>query len=779
MIRDQVMLAQTSALEYGSPPAHLLGAPTPSKNQRRRSGNLPGSLPRPDPKLVNQENAVGDHDPVHGEAILVSVIADKKGKWHKVLGQKWSSARRRDQLLKHLGDPGTMVHGECVLVGFAVLYSWSLERPPRSSAVCELLLDALTQHNRQAQRATLLSHKVLMAASLAIPLEIKPSEVSTVNWWARCRSEDLFLIGPGGFPRSSVDGTRRLPGWEKHSHVNDKGVHSAYIWKVWGPLARGLVERSLPYDLTMVTGLARSSGLASLPVKPPDHILRSESIDTTARWISDVGLANVDEPKLDRPGYLTAFEWNPEVKIQSASLYMETMSCERQNLVVNKACDLVEMVRGNISDIVIKQSHFPTSTDSVEVKDVIPCKSVVLDAVKQMDMAAMRARREWYAVNGPVFRYLFIDASPIGGIEVLNTVEITIRQVLVGGSAMSVKHEAIERRRLPGISMGVGSCDGAAKTAGSLHQSWLEYGPSEHSLRQICIATRMIMSDMGVERVIVNYFDIISWYIGGHDIDKLDNVDRLSFLYPNALQVVGPLHIIDWLIRETLASVKWFPEFLKHCKLVLQYLNQKSHRDYMIEKLKEKMDPGPELDEMTDGFSTACNRFANWRWRSIKTASESYRGYCAPLRHATAHEDVRTWSSKEADALKAIALTCSHPDEEDKARAIDYIIEEPMLLLGWITGCDCHEQERRQGQKVNCKKAGMRAPGFERQVRMTMHRIEEKRDSLQPGQFGPSVDVAELHAVMTQLIGRMQAKLLSWLEDIPYLLWQAPSLAMV
>ena len=58
----------------------------------------------------------------------------------------------------------------------------------------------------------------------------------------------------------------------------------------------------------------------------------------------------------------------------------------------------------------------------------VPHKSTLHRAVVKVDMAAMLARRAWYAANGPTYRHIVFDASPQQGQEYFIIVERVIKR---------------------------------------------------------------------------------------------------------------------------------------------------------------------------------------------------------------------------------------------------------------------------------------------------------------------------------------------------------------
>ena len=85
--------------------------------------------------------------------------------------------------------------------------------------------------------------------------------------------------------------------------------------------------------------------------------------------------------------------------------------------------------------------------------------------VVRLDSASMLARRAWYKVNGPTYRYIAYDASPQRGHEYFASVERVVRRAALAASASDIMPE-VESRLLPLSILGCGRMGLAEKTLG-------------------------------------------------------------------------------------------------------------------------------------------------------------------------------------------------------------------------------------------------------------------------------------------------------------------------
>ena len=80
-------------------------------------------------------------------------------------------------------------------------------------------------------------------------------------------------------------------------------------------------------------------------------------------------------------------------------------------------------------------------------------------------------------------------------------------------------------------------------------------------IRHFCSRVRAIVTDMGVERKLADMVDCIDEFMLCHDpkYRDLGPADRVSHLFPRALQMGGWKHIWDGLIQKGLCSLRFLP----------------------------------------------------------------------------------------------------------------------------------------------------------------------------------------------------------------------------
>ena len=92
----------------------------------------------------------------------------------------------------------------------------------------------------------------------------------------------------------------------------------------------------------------------------------------------------------------------------------------------------------------------------------------------------------------------------------------------------------------------------------------------------------MCLTDMGMEFGVVDSMDCWPQFFGHR---SSDHHGPGPFLFPNAMQVPGLIHLADIVIRHALGTVPWWTDLEATMKVALQFLHVRAHRDRMIHAL--------------------------------------------------------------------------------------------------------------------------------------------------------------------------------------------------
>ena len=388
----------------------------------------------------------------------------------------------------------------------------------------------------------------------------------------------------------------------------------------------------------------------------------------------------------------------------------------------------------------------------------------------KLDCASMLLRRSLYAKRGPTFRYLGIDASPQRpGYEVLVCVERVIQQ----SEAHSLPHaqqfpDNVELRRMPPSILGHGRAGLAEKAQATMHQTWLEYGPSISQVRAANNDVRQILSDMGTEFGIADYADVLPDMLRGSLQGPLRRPtrDAPSFLFPLALAVPGVQHILDNLLRDSLHTLSWWPTWQTQAKIVCQWLHGTAHREFLQHLLPDASETTAALRK---SLGTGCERFAEWRWQTLGSVTGDLRRMERAVRAAMDNiSDAAELGTRDSSIANAFLTAVMDVGFWDRCRWLQDFVQPIKRLSGWIRGCDCHESQLLTGG-CSCPWKGCRAPGLATRLQTFKAEVIELRQGALNIVGTSSGDTV---LCTTRMLATCAVKF-AWVSEPPFLIWQA------
>ena len=408
----------------------------------------------------------------------------------------------------------------------------------------------------------------------------------------------------------------------------------------------------------------------------------------------------------------------------------------------------------------------------------------------RLDCSSMLLHRHWYRHRGPTFRYLGIDASPQRpGQEVLVCVERVICRSEVGQKP----RPPVEERRLPPSTLGHGRCGLAEKVQATVHQTWLDYGPSLPQTRAACHDVRQILSDMGTEAGIADYGDVLSACISRglqHPLRtprtyrllrKEDQAQHLlgatgqpeggqvSFMFPLALYVPGPQHILDNLLRDSLRTLVWWPEWQAQAKVVCQWLSGQGHREFLQQRLPGT---GKATPSVTASLDTGCDHFAEWRWQTLSDVTRALCRMEGAVRGAMASiTDAADLGTRDSNTAKAFVAAVVDHAFWDRARAFVQLLQPVRHLSGWLKGCDCHGGDLVRGAAVSCPWKGCRAKDLASRLDAFSCEMQEMRADALDGKL-VALGSEEVVSCINRMLAYSALKF-AWVKEPPYLIWNA------
>jgi hypothetical protein len=174
--------------------------------------------------------------------------------------------------------------------------------------------------------------------------------------------------------------------------------------------------------------------------------------------------------------------------------------------------------------------------------------------------------------------HLFSDGSPQWrGVELLASSFDLFVQAENG-------HMLRQRRHFPAISIGAFMFGALGKAITLLWQIWLMAGPSYTQMRNFLARVRSLTVDMGTERLLADFRDILPAFFNYIKAPLPNNVVLQPFLFPRCVMQPGMRHNVDRLIKRGLLSLKFFPSFLDGLKAVNRFVRE--YRSDIIRELK-------------------------------------------------------------------------------------------------------------------------------------------------------------------------------------------------
>jgi len=395
-----------------------------------------------------------------------------------------------------------------------------------------------------------------------------------------------------------------------------------------------------------------------------------------------------------------------------------------------------------------------------ELSDTPDATTLMRNAFR-LDCAAMLLRRQWYRDNGPTYRYLAYDASPQRGHEYFVTVERVVRRsALQAASAEAKPH--VETRLLPLCVLGCGRMGLAEKVQTHIHQVWLEYGPSAAAVRSANLDVRQCLSDMGTEFGIADARDVVAECLG----QPRETVAASSLLYPLALVVPGPQHIIDTSLQRGLQSLPWWPEWQRVAKIVCQWLRPANHRALLQNRLRQRGGDPETLASRLASLDKGCDGFAEWRWKTLASVTKDLiRMEHAVSEAASTVKRATELASRDGGVAAQFLASAQDPEFWANVSALARLVAPLASFSGWLRGCDCHEADRLAKRKVFCDWQGCRAKSLASRVETAMVEL----DALRRG----ALQSTDLAGAATAMLASLQTKM-AWVFEEPYLIWKAP-----
>ena len=713
----------------------------------------------------------------HGRPIVVALIATREGRWFELMCGDDAAARSasdklvaQSSLTDKMEDYLDDARHDSWLIGFAVLQSWRL-----ASVSCNPLVSCLramlSRHHARSSSLHYLEHDVLSVCALPSPIALDrdPHASDAMDLGQHCYTIAKTVVpsfvrggcGSAFSRRSYVSVGSVLDDW----YTSYRITRHVYAWPATYTVALSLCCGELPADVTaLVPRDARRSWRP--PVLPPrqfrrdlartpgcvgDHLMYEVVTDA----VQSGGTSAARKPRHSTSDLLNAVEFGCDLKDQRK--FRDAAAKALRFFYPHDWKCRMQRVSGSGSGA--------------------PSGNLLQRSRVRMDVAAMLWHRSW-SWQRALYRYVSMDASPqmSKSHEVFISAERVIeRSALVGQRFQDVSSDDVSVRMLPIATLGQGKTSLSDKVEAHVHQTWCDYGPSVASVRVACHSVRQVLTDMGVEFGLADVPDVLASCIPTKCkvVSASGGCESASHLFPYALQVPGLLHILDWVVRETVQSLPWWPVWQSKAKRILQYCHSNNHRALLRQRVNVLVGDKLRAAQLAKTLVRATGRFAKWRWKTLMGAVldlARVRDAVQCVARGTPNFQ-KEFSIRDGRAASALHASCLEDSTWTRASVIAFLIKHPMELMNWVQGCDCHESELLEGKTIHCCFKGCRAPGLWRRIQKALADMKAQRDSLSSTMFA-GVDVSDVSHALSRAMVCLRMKL-QWVNELPYLVWQA------
>ena len=708
-----------------------------------------------------------------GPPALAVVIGTPKGRWTSELTACTGAGKEACAVLQNAigGDGdlnrfcGQLDEGN-VVAGIAVIESWKFMHDAPSHDQTYALMAASRAYFRQRTGGRFLEHKIIASATVHSDIIRVAHTNSVLAGQPAYVGQQLLreIIGADFVASvSSGDGEGEGPlkvkqvvsAWEAVYGVSQDRV---VAWTIWAPLAFAVARGAWFGD---VTALHRRDAerVSSPPILPSSRALRAFKASANSFVLARPASAQLQHRA---PFRARVFHTRPgAIRRYTAEHMINSVRASRGLANQGKAKSVAKAAL---------RFWYPEDWQTrAQLKDnaghQVPSRKALRLARVRFDIACMLHRRQWYANHiGSTFRYVGFDASPQRpGIEVFATVErVVARRDVLALPCGQLPRDA-EVRRFPLSALGHSKASLPDKLQAHVHQVWLEYGPSVEQVRTANLDVRQCLTDMGTEWGIADCADVVAQCVGqgqppfGHS----------GFLYPLALAVPGPQHIIDGILKEALHCLEWWPAWQKQAKVVCQWLSKPAHREYLQSRLRHA-----GMGIHCKALDNTIDRFAQWRWKTLASVTSGLASVENAVRAftqgATSITDLVT---RDATTARIFWDASMDPLFWGRASGLNALSKTLTSLSGWIRGCDCHEAERLAGRQVTCKWAGCRARSFAARLRSARQELFDMRARAANDRLR-GVDCNDQIATLTRMLAVFNLKF-SWVFEPPYSIWEA------
>ena len=257
-----------------------------------------------------------------------------------------------------------------------------------------------------------------------------------------------------------------------------------------------------------------------------------------------------------------------------------------------------------------------------------------------------------------------------------------------------------------------------------VHQTWLDYGGTVEKVREANTRVRQVLTDMGTEAAIADAHDVVA-----ECLDQGHEARALSWLYPLALHIGGPQHILDGVLKDGVSGISWWKSWEASAKSMCQWLNLRGHREALQNLLRRRRNLPPEdVIAWIKALAHGVERFADWRWSTLGSVLRDLERLRPALRAVAPFiASADAISSKDARSARLFLEAVRSDDFWSRCQHLSTLSRPTRRFAGWIKACPCHEAECLAKRRFVCAWKGCRAPQLADRVQVALEDLEAAR----------------------------------------------------
>ena len=324
--------------------------------------------------------------------------------------------------------------------------------------------------------------------------------------------------------------------------------------------------------------------------------------------------------------------------------------------------------------------------------------------------------------------------------------------------------EFFERRKFTQISISRALYTVLGKTTAILWQIFLQVEPKFASMRAFCNRVCGITTDMGTERHIADYADILIPFCMAIGVRIPKGIQRQRYLFPCALMTMGWFHLFDNLLRNGLCNLAWFGAFLTVLKALTKFL-----RENRAEISQAYADAG--MAGSASFFKTlAVASFAVWRWETLGVVCIDVWAPLTMLRDSFHLLQPLLKQMKDTTIAKKVIVALTSVQWLCEFKFVNWYSTSINSFASFGQSCMCHQEEYRKGIKVECSEKGRILPIAFTVTRNFLNKFLATAEGWSPTQWGGSRSFFDSCVGCVRGTWNRGCQKTEWMDEVPFIL---------